>query len=398
MVFILLFVSYRVGILSVYLTFISVPLFAVPLVIFSFFLISRVQTKEIDQFILDKISPQIRRKEMRAAAGSMKMIRKRLIHFKTKMKNILDTLVESTDYLVYSSSEISDHLDQYRKAIEKMNLFIDESHQRVQQTKDKTDMIAEKANGQMLGLLNLIGIIDEYTELVLEVQEQVYKGKDLSGSMTGYAEEGKKMLTSLENSMDIVVERSHQMTGFARTIRDISDQINLLSLNAAIEAARAGDRGRGFAVVADEISKLADQTAGSIKEIDSLMNKNNQEVNESQQDVQEMVLMINKLIDTIHEVDAMTGKINTSVAKQVEINERINVSANDEVNSRAEEVIVSVADQKKFLQEIVEKMESIKELSQDNTKKSNFMYENVNFLAQLTGNLSEIIKRNQISK
>ena len=78
-------------------------------------------------------------------------------------------------------------------------------------------------------------------------------------------------------SITNITESSQQVTDIISIIDDISDKINLLSLNAAIEAARAGEAGRGFAVVADEISKLADQTAASINDIDSLIRKNNNE-------------------------------------------------------------------------------------------------------------------------
>jgi methyl-accepting chemotaxis protein len=99
------------------------------------------------------------------------------------------------------------------------------------------------------------------------------------------------------------------MSGILKIINEISEQINLLSLNAAIEAARAGDAGRGFAVVADEISQLADRTAQSLKEIASLISINNREIGEGQQGVDDAMNVIGRLVEGIGQINETTRAI-----------------------------------------------------------------------------------------
>jgi len=167
----------------------------------------------------------------------------------------------------------------------------------------------------------------------------------------------------MHESMGKIGASSREMTGIIKIINDISDQINLLSLNAAIEAARAGDAGRGFAVVADEISKLADQTAASIKEIDSLISVNEREIERGMTNVNETVGVIGTIIDGVSSIAGVMDSIYESTEKQLGINENVNREAGA-VKGRSDEIANATGEQKIAITEIVKSISSINELTQ----------------------------------
>ncbi|TAL39867.1 MAG: hypothetical protein EPN93_00320 [Spirochaetes bacterium] len=166
----------------------------------------------------------------------------------------------------------------------------------------------------------------------------------MSGTITGLITTATKDINQSIEIIQMLSRDTEIIKDFLDIINDITDRINLLSLNAAIEAARAGNAGRGFAVVADEISKLADATSTQSIEISKRLTKNIADVNSSAEHIKKASASFTSIIEeigaaqeTVREVFEVIGKLN-SVSIDLEQNASI-------LNAKSESIEMSTQEQ-----------------------------------------------------
>ncbi|ACZ12946.1 methyl-accepting chemotaxis protein [Sulfurospirillum deleyianum] len=210
-------------------------------------------------------------------------------------------------------------------------------------------------------------------EALRQTQQDINQVKNQAEHLERTMQETAVKEQSLAERLNTVSHNANEVKEILNIIRDIADQTNLLALNAAIEAARAGEHGRGFAVVADEVRKLAERTQKSLVEIDATINVVVQSIMDANTDISHNAAEVNTLASISIELQNGMNAIDTTIQKTIE-------NAHATVNN-----FVHTATQIKGM---VEEIEKINVISKENVTSIDNVSQASEHLHAMTENLN----------
>jgi methyl-accepting chemotaxis protein len=211
----------------------------------------------------------------------------------------------------------------------------------------------DKANSIKNEIAIAVGDAIESKEDILQANNNLDNARNDIVSLTSKIQHSAELEVELAERMTTLTSDANEVKNVLEIISDIADQTNLLALNAAIEAARAGEHGRGFAVVADEVRKLAERTQKTLTEINATIN-----------------VIVQSIIDVSGQMSSNSEEIQELANTAIEVEEKINQTVSI-VNTAVEASDKTVSDFEqtgKDVEAIVSQVSEINEISSQNAR------------------------------
>lgn len=254
-----------------------------------------------------------------------------------KMAEVIGDVKQTADYVSHSADQLTSGAQQLLIATDRQTTSTAASAAAVEQLTVSIDHVASGAR-------------DANAKVAETGKIASASGRDVDAA-SRQIQMVATAVDSTSHEMNQLSESIRQIGHVATVIREIAEQTNLLALNAAIEAARAGEQGRGFAVVADEVRKLAERTTGSVLEINNM-------IGSIEQGTQAAVVSMRQSSEVVGEVVGLSGQSSTSIRDTCHATAQIVESIND--------IAAALDEQRLASTELAMNVEAIAQMSEQN--------------------------------
>ena len=356
------------------LTITSLAVIGISMSLMLFFIIALIRMMNWNILILKNTLSEVAHGDLRVSAkitqknelGAMASSVNQTI---SQLHNIISGVKSVADKLASSSTDISNVTDQITKRADVQN-------DRIMQISASMEQMSVAVTEISAGASNVVTASSESQTIALNGKENMLKSTEAS----------RRIVTAVESSSGLIMELSssiEKISEITKVIKDIADQTNLLALNAAIEAARAGEQGRGFAVVADEVRKLAERTTLSTA------------------DITRMVEAISiKTSTSVQAMEMVRREVEIGTGYNEATNQTLNQIAKAAVNvtNLAHHIASATQEQSSASEETARNMEEISNISEENASNIHSVRKAAEGMASTASELQRMVDQFKLAK
>ncbi len=355
--------------------FISVFIIVSILLIAIFFIVKKSITSYVEQLVskLSSLSD-----ELKQGRGDLTMqlpikgndeiaqTGKTINLFTSTMREILANTKELSNENSSIANELSTTSLETGKRVEESSSIMSQTAQKTKQIQENINASVEEAKQGEQNLQNANKAIDEVSHFVFKLTSQI--------------EDSASKEVELSSKMISLSHETEQVKDILNIINDISEQTNLLALNAAIEAARAGEHGRGFAVVADEVRVLAERTQKTLVEINSTISVIVQSIADASEEMDQNSKNASHLAKISEEVKEKMKMMNEVIKQTLELNSH-SVQSYIQTNEDLNEITQSIVEVDELSSQNARSVEEIAKASEHLNKMTQGLSDKLNGFA-----------------
>ncbi len=283
-----------------------------------------------------------------------------------KNKDVGENLRKTADLTSGSVETVTDNMNIFTGLFRKLDLNINKSNEASDRIINYINSLTSRIHGQVAAVEETGAVIEEMTASLNSISSITSDKKEISDNLSLITKEGDERVRETNLIIKEIADSTGKMKELTELINGIASQTNLLSMNAAIEAAHAGDAGKGFSVVAEEIRKLSERTAEGVKGISVYLNSVVEKIEKalvSSENSGKAFLKVNDgvsgSIEAFSIIADMVSEVSTGSSEML--------NAMSEINQVTHDVKNSAGEIKEVLTDMGREMNELAGLSSDST-------------------------------